>query len=110
MEATLSLCWFTPRWLYFGHIGDSRIYYLPARENAIKQLTHDDTHVGWLLRHGQINEREARSHPRRKRPAKSPPVAPTNSWTHKPARWLAEPGDIFCSARMGWSRVSMIRI
>jgi len=65
MEATLSLCWFTPGWLYFGHIGDSRIYYLPARENAIKQLSQDDTHVGWLLRQGQINEREARSHPRR---------------------------------------------
>ena len=65
MEATLSLCWFTPGWLYFGHIGDSRIYYLPARENAVKQLTHDDTHVGWLLRQGHINEREARGHPRR---------------------------------------------
>jgi len=65
MEATLSLCWITPGWLYFGHIGDSRIYYLPARENALKQLSHDDTHVGWLLRQGQINEREARSHPRR---------------------------------------------
>jgi len=65
MEATLSLCWFTPSWLYFGHIGDSRIYYLPARASAIKQLSHDDTHVGWLLRQGQINEREARSHPRR---------------------------------------------
>ncbi len=65
MEATLSLCWFTPSWLYFGHIGDSRIYYLPARAKTIKQLSHDDTHVGWLLRQGQINEREARSHPRR---------------------------------------------
>lgn len=65
MEATLSLCWFTPHWLYFGHIGDSRIYYLPARETCIKQLTHDDTHVGWLLRQGRINDREARSHPRR---------------------------------------------
>jgi protein phosphatase len=52
MEATLSLCWITPGWLYFGHIGDSRIYYLPARENAVKQLSHDDTHVGWLLRQG----------------------------------------------------------
>ena len=65
MEATLSLCWFTPGWLYFGHIGDSRIYYLPRRENAVKQLTQDDTHVGWLLRQGHINEREARDHPRR---------------------------------------------
>ncbi|HTH49213.1 MAG TPA: PP2C family serine/threonine-protein phosphatase [Candidatus Limnocylindria bacterium] len=65
METTLSLCWFTPEWMYFGHIGDSRIYYLPARDGQIRQLSHDDTHVGWLFRNGQINEREARSHPRR---------------------------------------------
>lgn len=65
METTMSLCWFTPGWMYFGHIGDSRIYHLPARQNTIQQLTHDDTHVGWLFRNGQINEREARAHPRR---------------------------------------------
>jgi protein phosphatase len=65
MEATLSLCWFTPDWLYFGHIGDSRVYYIPARGHAVKQLTEDDTHVGWLLRQGQLNERQARCHPRR---------------------------------------------
>jgi len=65
MEATLTLCWFTPWRMYFGHIGDSRIYYLPASAGTIRQLTHDDTHVGWLLRNGKINERQARSHPRR---------------------------------------------
>lgn len=65
METTLSLCWFTPEWMYFGHIGDSRIYYLRAGEGVIKQLSQDDTHVGWLFRNGKINEREARSHPRR---------------------------------------------
>lgn len=65
METTLSLCWFAPSWLYFAHVGDSRIYYLPAGQSTIKQLTHDDTHVGWLLRNGKINEREARTHPRR---------------------------------------------
>jgi protein phosphatase len=65
MEATLTLCWFSPGWMHFGHIGDSRLYYLPAKENKIKQLTHDDTHVGWLFRNGKINEREARNHPRR---------------------------------------------
>ena len=64
MEATLSLCWFTPTRMYFGHIGDSRIYYLP-QQGALRQLSHDDTHVGWLLRNGMINEREARGHPRR---------------------------------------------
>jgi protein phosphatase len=65
METTLSLCWFTPGRMYFGHIGDSRIYYLPAQESGIKQLSQDDTHVGWLFRNGKINEREARHHPRR---------------------------------------------
>jgi serine/threonine protein phosphatase PrpC len=65
METTLSLGWFTPGWMHFGHIGDSRIYYLPAGENKIRQLSQDDTHVGWLFRQGQLNEREARQHPRR---------------------------------------------
>lgn len=65
MEATLSLCWFTPEWMYFGHVGDSRIYYLPARGGGLRQLSHDDTYVGWLFRNGQLNEREARTHPRR---------------------------------------------
>ena len=64
MGATLSLCWFARHWMYFGHIGDSRIYYLPAA-GGIKQLTHDDTHVGWLFRAGKLNEREAKNHPRR---------------------------------------------
>ncbi len=65
MQATLSLCWFTPGWMYFGHIGDTRLYYLPAHEGELRQITQDDTHVGWLFRQGQINEREARHHPRR---------------------------------------------
>jgi len=65
MEATLTLCWFTPGWMHFGHIGDSRLYYLPAKEDKIRQLSHDDTHVGWLFRNGKISEREARTHPRR---------------------------------------------
>lgn len=65
MATTLSLGWFTPGWLYFGHVGDSRIYYLPARGGELKQLTADDTHVGWLLRNGKISEHEARTHPRR---------------------------------------------
>lgn len=64
MGATLSLCWFAPEWMYFAHVGDSRIYYFP-REGGMTQLTHDHSHVGWLRRKGEINEREARTHPRR---------------------------------------------
>jgi protein phosphatase len=64
MGATLTLAWLTPGWLYFGHIGDSRLYYLP-RGGGLQQLSHDHNQVGWMRRQGQINEREARNHPRR---------------------------------------------
>jgi len=64
MGCTLSLCWFTPEWAYFGHIGDSRIYYLP-REGGMSQVSHDHSFVGTQRRKGVINEREARSDPRR---------------------------------------------
>jgi len=64
MGATLTLCWFTRERMYFGHVGDSRLYRLPAAGDLV-QLTHDDSHVGWLRRQGNLTEREARSHPRR---------------------------------------------
>ena len=64
MGATLSLGWFTPGWMHFAHIGDSRIYWLP-KGGKMKQLTDDHSHVGWMQRQGQLNERQARTHPRR---------------------------------------------
>jgi PPM family protein phosphatase len=94
MEATLSLCWLTPGWLYFGHIGDSRVYYLPANGSGLKQLSHDDTHVGWLLRNGQINEREARTHPRRNVLQKA--LGGSNQFVDPQVGAVGyEPGDIF---------------
>lgn len=65
MQTTMSLCWFTPGWMYFGHVGDTRIYHLAKGKNQLLQLTEDDTHVAWLLRNGQISHHEARIHPRR---------------------------------------------
>jgi PPM family protein phosphatase len=64
MGTTLTLCWLTPGWMYFGHIGDSRLYHLPPAGEMV-QLTHDHSHVGWLRRQGRLNERQARSHPMR---------------------------------------------
>ena len=94
MEATLSLCWFTPGWMYFGHVGDSRIYYLPARDGGIKQLTLVDTHVAWLFRHGKITEAEARRHPRRNVLQKS--LGGSNQFVDPQVGAVAcEPGDIF---------------
>jgi protein phosphatase len=94
MQATLSLCWFTPGWMYFGHIGDSRIYYLPASGKEIKQLSHDDTYVGWLFRTGQINEREAHNHPRRTALQKA--LGGGNQFVDPQVGAVAyEPGDMF---------------
>ena len=94
MEATLSLCWFTPGWMYHAHISDSRIYYLPARDDGIKQRSHDDTHVGWLFRNGKLNEREARAHPRRNVLQKA--LGGGNPFVDPQVGAVAyDPGDIF---------------
>lgn len=94
METTLSLCWFTPKWVYFGHVGDSRIYHLPAGTGVIRQLSHDDTYVGWLYRNGKINEREARTHPRRNVLQKA--LGGGNQFvTPQVGAVGVEPGDVF---------------
>jgi len=64
MGATLSLCWLTPEGASFAHVGDSRIYFLPAA-GGIRQVTEDHTYVGWLVRSGQISPSQARFHPQR---------------------------------------------
>ena len=94
MGATLSLCWFTPRRMFFGHVGDSRIYYFPAREGGLRQITQDDTHVGWLFRNGKLNEREARNHPRRNVLQKA--LGAGNQFvTPQLGAVACEPGDVF---------------
>jgi protein phosphatase len=94
MGATLSLGWFTPGWMYFAHIGDSRIYYLPAREGGIRQVTHDDTYVGWLFRQGKLNEREARGHPARNSLQKA--LGAGHQFVDPQVGAVAyEPGDLF---------------
>jgi serine/threonine protein phosphatase PrpC len=94
MQATLSMCWFTPGWMYFAHIGDTRLYYLPALGGGIRQLTEDDTYVGWMFRHGQISEREAREHPRRSALQKA--LGGGNQFVEPQIGGVAyEPGDLF---------------
>ncbi len=98
MQTTLSLGWFSPGWLYFAHVGDSRIYHLPAHGPGLRQVTNDDTYVGWLRRQGQINEREARSHPRRNILQKA--LGAGNPFAEPQIGAVAiEPGDtfLFCS-------------
>lgn len=64
MGATLTMGWFMPGACWIGHVGDSRAYHLTPG-GVLTQITHDDSHVGYLRRKGEINERQARSHPRK---------------------------------------------
>jgi PPM family protein phosphatase len=70
MGATLTLAWLRPGWLHFCHIGDSRLYYLPAA-GGIRQITEDHTYVNLLIKRGQLTPAQARSHPRRNQLSKA---------------------------------------
>lgn len=50
-------------WVYYGHVGDSRIYLV--RDHQIKQLTKDHSYVQELVDSGKITNAEAASHPRK---------------------------------------------
>jgi PPM family protein phosphatase len=63
MGATVVCGLFHRTRVYFAHVGDSRFY--QYRKGELKQLTFDHTHVGAYFRAGKLNEREARSHPRK---------------------------------------------
>lgn len=94
MQTTMSLCWFTPGWMYFGHVGDTRIYHLASGKTELKQLTADDTHIGWLLRQGKLTEFEARTHPRRNVLQKA--LGGENQFVDPQVGAVGcEPGDIF---------------
>ncbi|MGA8150844.1 MAG: PP2C family serine/threonine-protein phosphatase [Terriglobales bacterium] len=49
--------------LYYGHIGDSRLY--RVRGHEISRLTRDHSYVGRLFENGVITAEEAESHPQR---------------------------------------------
>jgi serine/threonine protein phosphatase PrpC len=49
------------RELFYGHVGDSRLYLI--RDSGISQVTDDHSLVGRLLRDGQITSEEATVHP-----------------------------------------------
>jgi serine/threonine protein phosphatase PrpC len=93
MGATLSMLWYVGGWFYFAHIGDSRIYHL-SRQGQMRQLSEDDTHVGWLRRQGQLNEREARFHPRKNVLSQS--LGSGNLYINPQLDAVqAQPGDVF---------------
>jgi len=84
--------------MYFAHVGDSCIYFLPSA-GGMKQITNDDTYVGWLFRNGQINEREPKNHPQRNVLQKVLGADP-QQMNPRPAPWDSNRATAFWSAGM----------
>jgi len=63
MGTTISLCSFDDSYLYYAHVGDSRIYVV--RNDVLRQITADHTLINEMLKQGAVTEQEAATHPRR---------------------------------------------
>jgi PPM family protein phosphatase len=63
MGTTLSMVFIMNNNLYYGHVGDSRIYLI--RKNEITKLTEDHSLVAELVKQGTIKPEEAFSHPQK---------------------------------------------
>ena len=63
MGTTLSVLWMSDKFVYIGHVGDSRVYLL--RDGEFKQMTLDHSLVEQLVREGVLTEEEAQNHPMR---------------------------------------------
>ena len=84
---------------FVAAVGDSRCYLL--RGNELRQVSHDHSFVGELLRDGRITEEEARNHPRKNiitRAVGSRPRVQVDLFTE----WL-QPGDMLLSCSDGLS-------
>ena len=62
MGTTLSIVIIRKNKLFTAQVGDSRIY---SYQNELKQISEDQTYVGYLYRTGQISKEEMATHPKR---------------------------------------------
>ncbi len=63
MATTIELMFFTESFIYWAHIGDSRIYHLKSQR--LHLLTKDHSLVQKLLDEGYISGSQAKNHPQR---------------------------------------------
>ena len=89
MQTTMSLCWFTPGWMYFGHVGDSRIYHLPGREKPIEATDGRTTRTSAGCCATEKSPTTRRARIRAATCCKRRSAAKTSSWNRRPARWAA---------------------
>lgn len=63
MGTTLTAVLLEEPYLYWGHVGDSRLYY--AHNGMVTQLTNDHSLVWEMMKNGVITKEEALIHPQR---------------------------------------------
>jgi PPM family protein phosphatase len=63
MGTTLTMAVVYTKWLYIGHVGDSRAYLY--RNGSLDRLTTDHSYVEELIRSGNLTREEAKTHPRK---------------------------------------------
>ncbi len=62
MGTTMVVCTIVGQYAYVANIGDSRLYVI---ERQIKQVTRDHSLVQEMVRMGELNQEEARNHPKK---------------------------------------------
>ena len=62
MGTTMVVCTIVGQYAYVANIGDSRLYVV---QHAIRQVTRDHSLVEEMVRMGEINAEEARTHPKK---------------------------------------------
>lgn len=63
MGTTFSICTLTGGFVYYAHIGDSRIYL--ANDEKLLLLSEDHSYVAEMVREGKLTDAEAMRHPGR---------------------------------------------
>ncbi|CQR74573.1 Serine/threonine phosphatase stp [Sporomusa ovata DSM 2662] len=63
MGTTVTAVYLDNEEIYWGHVGDSRLYLI--RENKLHQITNDHSLVWELMQNGSITSEEAQAHPHR---------------------------------------------
>lgn len=63
MATTLEIVYLKENFVYWGHIGDSRIYHLKSKR--LNQITKDHSLVQKLLDEGYITHKQAANHPQK---------------------------------------------
>lgn len=89
MGTTVTAVYIDNAQIYWGHVGDSRLYLI--RENKLHQITNDHSLVWELMQNGSITSEEAQVHPQRNILTRA--VGTSETLCVDSGKFLWQPGD-----------------